>query len=98
MAQPDSFRMQQIHLKITGYVQGVFFRAETQNEARTLGLTGWVRNNSDGGVEILAQGPLEKLQELIDWCQNGPDRASVENVGISWEKPEKTFTNFEITR
>lgn len=90
--------MEQVHLKITGNVQGVFFRAETQVKARELGLTGFVRNTSDGGVEILAQGPLEKLQALIDWCRNGPDRANVENVEISWEKSEKAFTNFEITR
>lgn len=89
--------MEQVHLKITGNVQGVFFRAEAQEEARKLELFGWVWNTSDGGVEILAQGSLEKLQALIDWCRNGPERASVENVEISWEKPEKIFKNFKIT-
>lgn len=88
--------MQQVHLKITGNVQGVFFRSETQDKARELGLKGWVRNTSDGGVELLAQGSLEKLQTLIDWCRKGPNRANVENVEISWEKPKETFTDFEI--
>lgn len=89
--------MKQVRLKITGNVQGVFFRAETQDKAKKLGLFGWVRNTSDGGVEVLAQGSLEKLKALIEWCRNGPEHANVENVEISWEKPEKTFTNFGIT-
>lgn len=90
--------MEQVYIKITGVVQGVFFRAEARDEALKLGLTGWARNTSDGGVEVLAQGSLEKLQEFIDWSRKGPDRAEVNNVEIAWEKPEKTFTHFEITR
>lgn len=86
----------QVYLKIIGRVQGVFFRAETQDCARQLGLTGWVRNTRDGHVEILAQGEEAHLQKLIDWCRKGPDRAHVENIFVEWREPNETFSDFSI--
>lgn len=83
-------------MKIIGRVQGVFFRAEACDRARELGLVGWVRNTRDGHVEILAQGEEERLQKLIDWCQKGPDRSSVENVVMEWRAPSETFSDFSI--
>lgn len=80
---------------ITGLVQGVFYRAETQRKARELGLTGWVRNCDDGSVEIHAEGPMSKLNELEDWCRKGPPKAKVNNVTIT-ETCEEQFASFEI--
>lgn len=86
----------QVYIKVIGRVQGVFFRAETQDRARELGLVGWVRNSPDGGVEILAQGEEAMLQKLIDWCRKGPDRSSVDNVLVEWKEIGETFPDFSI--
>jgi acylphosphatase len=77
-----------IHLFVHGRVQGVFFRAKTQKTAEGLGLTGWVRNCSDGSVEIHAEGSREKLEELIAWCRKGPPLASVSNIDLDWVEAE----------
>lgn len=86
----------QLNLKITGCVQGVFFRAEACGTARGLGLTGWVRNVSGGSVEVLAQGPQDKLKILAAWCERGPDRAHVENVHAEWSEEKEALSGFEI--
>ncbi len=77
-----------IHLFVRGRVQGVFFRASTQKTAEGLGLTGWVRNCSDGSVEIHAEGDKKKLEELIAWCRQGPPMASVTDIDQDWIEPE----------
>ena len=87
--------MTTVRLHITGLVQGVFFRAETQKKARELGLTGWVRNCENGSVEIVAEGPAEKLKEFEHWCWRGPPRARVDDVQVTEDQPEN-FTQFEI--
>jgi len=69
-----------VNINITGHVQGVFFRSETQAKAQELELTGWVRNCEDGSVEIHAEGSEESLQKLEEWCQVGPTAAKVEHV------------------
>lgn len=68
---------------ITGRVQGVFFRNWTVHEAKTLGLTGWVRNRRDGSVEMLLAGEQEAVTEMIERCRQGPPAAHVEDVEIS---------------
>lgn len=88
--------MKQVYLKIIGRVQGVFFRAEAEEKARTLGLTGWVRNTSDGAVEILAQGEEEPLHKFIEWCHKGPDHADVENVVVEIQPLGKIYADFSI--
>ncbi|HEY6584980.1 MAG TPA: acylphosphatase [Gaiellaceae bacterium] len=75
------------HVVVTGRVQGVFFRAETRNRARSLGLGGWVRNNGDGSVEAVFEGPDERVESMLDWCRRGPAHADVENVQVDWEDP-----------
>jgi len=77
-----------VHLLISGRVQGVFFRVDTQREARSLGLVGWVRNLPDGRVEIVAQGDAEAVRALVEWSHLGPVRAEVTSVDISWEKTQ----------
>ena len=66
--------------RVSGHVQGVFFRASTQQLARRLGVTGWVRNTADGAVEILACGTAEQLQTLDAWLWHGPPSARVSKV------------------
>ena len=83
-------------LKIHGRVQGIFFRDSTRRRARKLGLTGWVSNESDGTVKIMAQGEEEKLKELIKWCYNGPMLARVDKIDIEWQEATGQFEKFEI--
>ena len=72
-----------VRLRIRGRVQGVFYRDSTRREAQRLGLRGWVRNRSDGSVEVVALGPLERIAALIDWCWLGWLRsASRRNLGM----------------
>ncbi len=85
-----------IHLFISGRVQGVFFRAHTQEVAHQLGLVGWVKNLDDGRVEIVAEGEGADLQRLIDWCRHGPPGARVDDVEIFYEEPTHEFKSFEI--
>ena len=73
---------------ITGLVQGVFYRAETQKRALELALTGWVRNREDGSVEIHAEGSEEALKQLEQWCWQGPRAAQVENVTVREAAPQ----------
>jgi len=71
-----------------GRVQGVFFRAHTADEAQMLGLDGWVRNRSDGSVEVVAEGPRDALRQLAVWCHAGSPGAVVQRVDEAWEPPE----------
>lgn len=77
---------------ISGRVQGVWFRASTQKVAQDLGLTGWARNLSDGRVEVVACGTLDKIQELHQWLHTGPELAEVAEVTyeeIEWQEFER---------
>ena len=78
-------------------VQGVCFRIYTQRQAEMLGVSGWVRNRSDGMVEVIAEGEESSLQELLDWCQKGPSYASVETVRHEYSDALNEFEGFSIT-
>ena len=84
------------HLIISGRVQGVFFRAETQRAAGMYGVTGWVRNRPDGTVEAVAEGSRTDVVSLINWCKNGPPIARVDDVEVDWQDFEGTFDAFTI--
>ena len=88
--------MKRAHIFVGGRVQGVYYRATAREVARSLGLSGWVRNLPDGRVEIIAEGEEEKLRKFIDWCWEGPPAARVTSVDVNWEKPEGTFQGFTI--
>jgi len=79
---------ERVHLFVSGRVQGVFFRVDTQREAQSLGLVGWVRNLPDGRVEIVAQGDAEAVRALVEWSHLGPVRAEVASVDINWEETD----------
>ena len=69
-------------IRVTGRVQGVWYRGWTVDQARSLGLSGWVRNRRDGSVEILAEGSDEAIAELVRRCHDGPPAARVERVEV----------------
>jgi acylphosphatase len=77
-----------VRLSITGRVQGVWYRGWTVDQARELGLDGWVRNRRDGSVEAMVSGPAEQVQELIARCRIGPLAAVVERVEVTPESQE----------
>ena len=79
-----SFMNKTMHLKITGRVQGVWYRAWTRETALELGLSGWVRNRTDGSVEALVHGDAEQVDQLIDKCWQGPTSARVENITATY--------------
>jgi acylphosphatase len=70
------------HLIITGIVQGVGYRASFMYQARTLQLSGWVRNRRDGSVEAMISGDVQAVQTIIDWAWRGPSSAQVSNVAV----------------
>ena len=84
------------HLFISGFVQGVFYRMTCHREASALHLEGWVRNLSDGRVEAMAQGPKEKVDEWIGWCQRGPSQSQVSNVEVEILEPSEDLSAFKI--
>ena len=85
-----------VHIFVSGIVQGVFFRAHTQETANRLSLTGWVRNIYDGRVEIIAEGTKENLLKLVAWCNQGPPNALIEDVIAQWQEATDEFKNFDI--
>lgn len=86
-----------IHLIIKGKVQGVFYRATAKDIADKLGIKGWVKNNPEGHVEILATGTEMQFEKFIQWCKQGPPKAVVTDVVV---KPieEQLFDSFKIMR
>ena len=82
-------------VRVTGRVQGVFFRAWTRDEARSLGVSGWVRNCDDGSVEVHAEGEEAAVDELIRRTRHGPPHAKVIDVNVS-KVPAESFDRFEV--
>lgn len=88
----------QSRVRVRGRVQGVWFRASARDEALGLGLAGWVRNCPDGSVELLARGPREAVDRLVEWCRRGPPGARVDAVERVDEAPAGRLVGFEIRR
>ncbi|MFQ5612975.1 MAG: acylphosphatase [Anaerolineae bacterium] len=86
----------QVKVLIDGRVQGVNFRWYTQRKATELGLSGWVRNLSDGRVEAVFEGEEAAVNEALEWCQVGPPHARVHTVAVRYEKPQGRFTGFNV--
>lgn len=87
--------MKRIIVHVYGLVQGVFFRYTTRKVARRLGLTGIVKNMSDGSVYIEAEGPEDKILELLEFTKKGPKAAKVEEVKYEFKTPENRFKGFD---
>ena len=75
-------------VRVAGRVQGVFFRASCAREARSLALSGWVRNVSDGSVEVVVEGQDAAVEAMTAWCRHGPPHARVDAVDAVSEAPE----------
>lgn len=85
------------HVCISGRVQGVFYRSTTRDRAEQLGLTGWVRNTSDGKVEAIFEGEETTIKDMIAWCHKGPRSADVSDVTVEYQKFLGEFEEFCIT-
>lgn len=84
------------HVYVSGNVQGVFFRDSTRQKAKELGLTGWVKNTSDGRVEAVFEGPTDEVRQMVDWCENGPSQADVDDVEVEYGEAEGDSESFEV--
>ena len=82
-------------VRVSGRVQGVFFRANTKRIADSLHLSGWVRNLPDGRVEAVFEGSEDAVLKAVSWCHQGPTHADVDDVEIIWE-PSEGVRGFEI--
>jgi len=85
------------HVRVTGRVQGVFFRAWAQGEARELGISGWIRNCADGSVEAHLEGEEHDVTRMIERLRRGPSSAQVDEVTVE-EAPPQGLGRFELRR
>ncbi len=85
-----------VEVTITGRVQGVCFRHETQLEAQKKGLSGHVRNMPDGSVQALFQGNQEDVQDMLAWCRKGATFSEVKDVSARTVSADPVLTHFEI--
>jgi acylphosphatase len=88
--------MKRVRVKIFGDVQGVFFRSTTKEKADELGIKGWVRNASDGSVEASFEGKDKAIDEIVEWCEEGPAGAKVDKIEVKGEKFKNEFKEFSI--
>ncbi|MGQ0680360.1 MAG: acylphosphatase [Actinomycetota bacterium] len=88
MPPPESDQLRRAHVLVSGKVQGVFFRQQAQRLARSKGITGWVRNLSDGRVEAVFEGEASAVGEMVSWCHTGSREAAVAHVSVEWGEPQ----------
>ena len=80
--------MKRAEVTVHGMVQGVFFRIETRDRARSLDLSGWVANAPDGTVRAAFEGDDERVESMVEWCRRGPSGAHVDDVDVIWAELE----------
>ena len=85
------------HVLITGWVQGVFFRQRTKQEAQSRGVNGWIRNLDDGRVEAVFEGEENAVMEMVDFSREGPGGARVTSVDVAFEEFSGEFKDFRVT-
>ncbi len=83
-----------LEARVSGRVQGVYFRESTRSKAQSLNLTGWNKNNRDGSVSVVAEGSRTQLEALFDYLQEGPAAAEVERVAPNWAIATSEFASF----
>ena len=88
--------MKAVRVRVTGKVQGVFYRVWVKRKATELGITGWVRNVDEGNVEMLFQGEKDAVDEMLQQCREGSRSASVVNVDVELVQADKAIEGFEI--
>lgn len=86
-----------LNIRVSGKVQGVFYRQNTREQAQKNGICGWVKNQPDGTVYIEAEGEETALENFVAWCRRGPERARVTGVEVE-EGTLNTYSSFEIKR
>lgn len=89
--------MERVNIRVFGDVHYVGFRFSTIEVARDLGLTGWVKNEPDGSVRIVAEREKEKLENLVTWAKKGPTLARVEKIDVRWGKATGEFSSFDVS-
>ncbi|KAB2832437.1 MAG: acylphosphatase [Candidatus Brocadia sp.] len=88
--------MTRAHVYVWGKVQGVFFRASTRDNALAFGVTGWVKNCSDGSVEAVFEGKKDSVDKAVNWCRKGPSGAFVMQIEVCWEVYSGEFDEFTV--
>jgi len=89
--------MKTVHLLISGKVQGVFFRESARKLAEKIHIKGWIKNRTDEKVEAMITGEESDVNDFVNWCDTGPERAEVTNVMVTRE-PETSFEKFKVIR
>jgi acylphosphatase len=84
------------HIFISGRVQGVFFRAYTQEAARARNIRGWVMNTRDRRVEAVLEGEKEQVEDMIKWCHQGSPMSQVSGVEVDWQEYTGEFQDFGV--
>lgn len=85
-------------VRVTGRVQGVWFRQSTKQMADKFGVVGWVRNNPDRSVEAVFEGSRAAVESVLDWCQHGPELAVVDQLEVDWQQASDEFDQFRVLR
>ena len=88
--------MKTVAVRVSGMVQGVYYRASACREGERLGLRGWVGNMSDGGVALHLQGDPAVVDAMLGWCRVGPPAARVSRVEVGDAKPDESLSHFEV--
>ena len=97
-AELASEQIQRAQVRISGYVQGIYYRSAASEQARVLGLRGTVRNLPSGEVELIAEGPPAMLKQLLAWCHLGPPAARVDSVAVDFHPATHEFVDFRVLR
>ena len=90
--------MSTAHVYISGFVQGVGYRAFVKKHATELGLTGWVKNLPDGRVEAMFQGEKKTIEQILELCKKGPFLSQVDSVVVEWKEDKGRLDKFQIQR
>jgi acylphosphatase len=96
MSEKSNNVIEELHAYVHGRVQGVGFRYFVVQKAHTLALRGYTRNESDGSVEVLAQGPRPALERLLAYLRQGPAGAQVRDVRVTWGAPTEYMSGFHL--
>lgn len=88
--------LKRAHIFLEGRVQGVYFRSYSEEWAKQAGVTGWIKNTSNGKLEALLEGEEEDVVEVIAYMRQGPPYAQVTGVKVEWQSPTGEFNSFSI--